>query len=154
MTLDRAFLEVIAIRLATHEDAIQDYAHTTLLYHTTDKTTLDTLTSRTIADLIEQNLISKAVDDDCYIATPLGQAIVAASLTPEDGIFVHAEVQRALQAFVMDGELHVFYLFTPVNLGFAEIDWTVFRDEIAGLDESDLRVLQFCRVNPAFINRM
>ena len=108
---------------------------------------------KAISELLEQGLIFHK-DEACYEATNLGQATVAASLPPEDGIFVHAEFKRALQAFVMDGEMHVFYMFTPINLTLGEIDWNVFREEIGGFDDSDLRVLQFSCVNPALVNRM
>ena len=111
------------------------------------------MVNEAMSDLLGQGLIS-CKDNVCYEATNLGQATVAASLPPEDGIFVHAEFQRALQAFVMDGEMHVFYMFTPINLALGDIDWKVFRDQISGFNDSDLRVLQFCRVNPGLVNRM
>ncbi|KAL8923599.1 MAG: hypothetical protein Q9208_004546 [Pyrenodesmia sp. 3 TL-2023] len=90
-----------------------------------------------------------------YQATPLSRATVGACMTPEDGVFVHDELRRALQAFVMDGEMHVFYMFTPVNISnIGDINWRIFRTEIEKLDESGLRVLEFVGINPAFVNRM
>ena len=150
----RALLEVIAVRLATHGDAVQDYIQRTLLHHTMDQNVLKVMVKATMEDLLTTELIS--VDDTgSYEATLLGQAIVAASLTPEDGIFIHRELQRALRAFVMDGEMHVFYIFTPVqSSGLADINWPIFRKEIDSLDESGLRVLNFVGINPAFVNRM
>lgn len=120
-----------------------------------EKTVLDSMVNETTTSLVDEQLISvNERDEDVYEATLLGQAIVAASLTPEDGLFVHDEFKRALQSFVMDSDMHIFYLFTPINLTLNEIDWPVFRDEICGLDDSGLRVLQACRVNPGFVNRM
>lgn len=90
-----------------------------------------------------------------YEATPLSRATVGACMTPEDGIFVHDELQRALRAFVMDGEMHVFYMFTPVNISSADdINWRIFRSEIERLDESGIRVLELVGISPAFVNRM
>ncbi len=108
----------------------------------------------TIADLQATDLI-RIDQTGSYEASPLSRAIVAASLAPDDGIFVHNEIQRALRAFVMDGEMHIFYMFTPVqSTGLADIDWPIFRTEMQSLDESGLRVLQYVGLNPRFINEM
>jgi hypothetical protein len=85
--------------------------------------------------------------------TNLGSAIVAASLTPEDGIFVHSDMRRALESFVMDGEMHIFYLFRPVQVQDTKIDWQVFRHQLETLDESGLRALRCIGVDPAFVNQ-
>ena len=87
-------------------------------------------------------------------ATLLGQAIVASSLTPEDGLFVHRELRKALQAFVMDGEMHVLYLFTPVQAAQGSIDWQKFLKEVEKLDESNHRALAFVGLKMSELNRM
>ena len=108
----------------------------------------------TLAELIDSKLITSD-SWGSYEATLLSQAIVAAYLTQEEGIFLHNELRRALQAFVMDGEMHIFYTFTPLyNAGVTDINWSILRREIEGLDESGLRVLQFVGVNPGLVNRM
>lgn len=147
-------LEVIAVRLATHTDAIQDYIERTLLFHIMERESLNKMVTSTIEDLIASGLI--VIDSaGSYKATILGQAIVASSLTPEDGIFLHGELRLALQAFVMDGEMHIFYTFTPVHWSSgADINWSIFRREMDKLDESGLRVLTFVGINPAFVNKM
>ena len=89
-----------------------------------------------------------------YSATPLGQAVVASALNPEDGLFVHRELRKALGAFVMDGEMHVLYSFTPVQAAHGNINWQVFRKEVECLDESNLRVLEFVGLKPHIINKM
>ncbi|KAL9030231.1 MAG: hypothetical protein Q9196_001625 [Gyalolechia fulgens] len=152
--IKRALLEVITIRLATHVTAIDDYIQRTLLYHIMDKARLKDWVESTINELQDSGQIS--VDPTgLYEATALSRATVGSCMTPEDGLFVYAELRRALRAFVMDGEMHVFYMFTPVNLsGFGDINWRIFRDEIERLDESGLRVLEFVGINPAFVNRM
>jgi DNA polymerase theta len=81
--------------------------------------------------------------------------VVASAFTPEDGLFVHDELKRALQAFVMDGDMHIFYLFTPLQVAeTTKIDWPIFRDQLDALDESGLRALQLVGVQPGFVNSM
>lgn len=74
--------------------------------------------------------------------TSLGRAMVASALTPEDGIFVHKELKKPLQAFVVDGEMHVLCVFTSVSSILSEVNWQVFRKVIDSLDESGLRALR------------
>ncbi|KAI9758659.1 MAG: hypothetical protein M4579_002907 [Chaenotheca gracillima] len=155
-TIKRALLEVIVTRLATTVDALQTYVKHTLWYHSTNEEVhVSALIDETIASLIEMKLI--VVDStDAYEATLLGQAIVASSLTPEDGIFVHDEIKRALQAFVMDGDMHIFYMFTPPRGvdGRDDINWRIFRDQMDNLDDSGMRVLGYVGINPAMVNRL
>jgi hypothetical protein len=152
--LFRALLEVITIHLATHLAAIQEYVQKTLLYHTMDRAELNNMVTATLNELIASNLITLD-NHGSYEATLLSQATIAACLTPEDGLFLHDELRRALRAFVMDGEMHIFYTFTPVySPGSADLNWPVFRREIESLDESGLRVLEFVGVNPGLVNRM
>lgn len=90
-----------------------------------------------------------------YTATRLGRAVVGASLAPEDGVYIYGELARALRSFVMDGEMHVFYMFAPLSpADNPAIDWGVFLEEIDKLDESGMRVMQYIGVDPAFVNKM
>ena len=152
--IKRALLEVIAIKLATHEDAVQDYIKRSLLFHTTERDNLTMMVQSTLNELISTNLVS-ADNAGFYIPSQLSLAIVGAALNPEDGIFIHGELETALKAFVLDTDLHVFYLFTPVQLsGLSDISWSVFRREIEHLDESGERVLALVGLKPSLVNRM
>ncbi|KAF6526855.1 hypothetical protein HZS61_009899 [Fusarium oxysporum f. sp. conglutinans] len=75
-------------------------------------------------------------------------------IDPDDGVFVHNELGRALQAFVMDGEMHVLYTFTPVQEFGVMVNWQVFRNEMEGLDESGLRVLRLLGIKPTTILKL
>ncbi|KAI9770267.1 MAG: hypothetical protein M1840_003425 [Geoglossum simile] len=157
--IKRALLEVITTRLATSWEGIDDYIKRTLLYHSTgsaDRPALLSLTEESLASLTSDSLISK---DACgsYEATRLGNAIVAACVTHEDGIFIYEEIGRALQAFVMDGEMHIFYMFTPIQTtgaGVIDINWRVFRNEMDSLDDSGVRVSTCVGVKGSFVNKM
>ncbi|KAF5134212.1 DNA polymerase theta [Metarhizium anisopliae] len=74
-----------------------------------------------------------------YAPTQLGKAIVASAIDPDDGVFVHKELVKALRAFVMDGEMHILYVFTPVHNFGTAVNWQVFRNEMEYLDESGMR---------------
>ena len=153
-TRNRALLEVITVKLATHMSAIQEYVAQTLLSHTMDPNELNEMIITTLSELVDSGLIETDLHGG-YTATSLSQATVASYLTPEDGLFIHEELRRALKAFVMDGEMHIFYTFAPVwNPGNVDIKWNIFRKEVDCLDESGLRVLSFVGINPALVNRL
>ena len=147
-------LEVITVRLATHPAAIQEYVERTLLFYTITLGQIRAMVETAIQELVSEGFL--AMDRfGFYEPTRLSQATVNAFMAPEDGLFVHDELQQALRAFVMDSELQIFYLFTPIQLqGLVELDWQIFRREVESLDDSNLRALEFIGVNPALVNKM
>jgi replicative superfamily II helicase len=149
----RALLEVISTKLATSSDSIDDYIRRTLLFYSIDRNELAEMVQSTMQELKETGLVEESNRSD-YSATFLGQAVVASSLGPEDGLFVHRELRKALQAFVMDGEMHVLYSFTPVQAAYGNINWQIFRKEVERLDESNMRALEFVGLKPLVINKM
>ncbi|KAJ6123005.1 Helicase C-terminal [Penicillium capsulatum] len=152
--LKRALLEAIATGLVSGCDAIKEYVRCTLLYRTVDKKLAYSIMNSALQELVEEELLLSK-DDEFYEATLLGHAVVTSAFAPEDGLFVHEELKRALQAFVMDGDMHIFYMFTPLQVATnTPIDWPIFRDQLDRLDESGLRALQFVGVQPGFVNTM
>lgn len=150
----RALLEAIATGLVSGLEAVKEYVRCTLLYRTVDKKLSYNIMNSALQELTEERLINNS-DDEFYVATQLGQAVVASAFAPDDGLFVHEELKRALQAFVMDGDMHIFYMFTPLQIAAqTQIDWPMFRDQLDELDESGLRALQFVGVQPGFVNSM
>ncbi|EXF81516.1 DEAD/DEAH box helicase [Colletotrichum fioriniae PJ7] len=151
--IQRALLEVIAIRLATSRDALDEYITKTLLSHSGPLESLQDCVEVSLRNLTNMGFVSV---DDCenYQPTKLGRAIVASALDPDDGVFIHKELERALQAFVMDGEMHILYTFTPVQDSGTSINWQVFRNEMDNMDESGHRVLGFLGLKRAVINRL
>ncbi|RJE20334.1 DNA polymerase theta [Aspergillus sclerotialis] len=152
--LKRALLEAIATGLASGCDAIKEYVKCTLLYRMVDKKIAYSIMNSALTELVNEELLILK-DDESYEATRLGQAVVASAFAPEDGLFVYDELKRALKAFVMDGDMHIFYMFTPLQVAATtQIDWQTFRDQIDNLDESGIRALQFVGVQPGFVNTM
>jgi DNA polymerase theta len=140
--------------LVSGGEAIKDYVRCTLLYRSLDKKLVYNIMNSALQELMNESLIIFK-EDESYEASLLGQAVVASAFSPEDGIFVYEELKRALQAFAMDGDMHIFYMFTPFQEAMnTPIDWPIFRDQLDRLDESGLRALQFVGVQPGFVNTM
>ncbi|MCJ1445115.1 MAG: hypothetical protein MMC23_005620 [Stictis urceolatum] len=152
--IKRALLEVIATDLAVSPEAIRDYITRTLLYHTTRLDNLQQMVDDAIDYLTGNCLIGWNAIDEIWAPTRLGSAIVAAGVSPSDGLLMHSELERALKSFVLDGDLHVFYLFspyTPSSLG--PIDWREFMARLERLDQSGERAMQLVGVSPGLVMR-
>ncbi|KAL2889798.1 DNA polymerase theta subunit [Ceratocystis lukuohia] len=152
--VQRALLEAISIRLVATFESIYDYLSKTLLYHYDESMDLASLTTKCIDQLQELKVVEYSDVKEEYTATQLGQAIVASSFNPEDGLFIHRELQRALKSFVMDGDLHVFYIFTPVSVSDVVVNWQIFMDEAEKLDKSGERVLQVVGIDMCHLMKL
>ena len=156
----RATLEVIATRMISTYEELQEYAENSLLWQTASshEMVLDMLDTALTA-LLGDKLI-EVTEFDTYTPTPLGAAIVASGLTPEDGLFVHSDLRQAISSFVMDSEMHLFYLFTPIpsvsstTSSTLDISWVTFRNMLEKLDEPSIRALQLIGINPGLVNRL
>ncbi|DAA79812.1 TPA_exp: Uncharacterized protein A8136_0585 [Trichophyton benhamiae CBS 112371] len=149
--IKRALLEAIATKLVSGRDAINDYIRSSLLFHNDEaQDTLFDMVQSTLQELLDSKLV-KSSNDETFEPTQLGLAIVASAFSPDDGLFIYGELKRALQAFVMDGEMHIFYMFSPLQAS-SEIDWMAFRDEVHGLDDSGLRTIRLVGVDPGLVN--
>lgn len=87
------------------------------------------------------------------MATALGKACLASSVSPGDGLFLFEELQRARKCFVLETELHLIYLVTPFNSGSltGHIDWMIFFNLWKSLSESERRVGQMVGIEERFI---
>ncbi|KAM6526664.1 hypothetical protein FSOLCH5_002758 [Fusarium solani] len=151
--IQRALLEVVSIRLATSHESIHDYFSKSLLSHTHSAKFVNECITSSLEEIERMGFVERD-PFSMLTATQLGNAIVASAIDPDDGVFVHQELSRALQAFVMDGEMHVLYTFTPVQEFGITVNWQVFRNEMEGLDESGLRVLRLLGIKPTTILRL
>ncbi|KAJ4296015.1 hypothetical protein N0V88_004717 [Collariella sp. IMI 366227] len=148
----RALLEIIAIKLATSRESLDDYVSKTMLAYSAELDSIQENVEESLAELQKMEFIVQ--DDYGFQATLLGKAVVASSIDPEDGIFIHKELKRALQAFVLDGEMHVLYSFTPIQDLAGAINWRVFWKELQKFDDSALRVMDLLRLKPVTVNQM
>ncbi|CAK0869517.1 unnamed protein product [Prorocentrum cordatum] len=60
-----------------------------------------------------------------YAATPIGQAVVASGLDPQQGHLLFQELDRARSCVSLDTDLHICYLVTPPDVG-VTVDYEVF----------------------------
>jgi DNA polymerase theta len=102
---------VIASGVACTPQQVAQYTNCTLLAMT--KPNLQNPISTCVQFLEASELIRLQEEENgvglMYVPTPLGLACLAASLPPDEGLLLFAELQRARQCFVFDTDLHVIY---------------------------------------------
>ena len=144
---------MISIRLATSYSSLLEYFTNSLVNYTRGPEFVEECLKSSLSELESINLVTQNSTSE-YSVTQLGKAIVESAFDPYDGIFVHRELEKALRAFVMDGEMHVLYMFTPVQDYGGTVNWQVFRTEMQALDDSGLRVLSFLGLKPTTILKL
>jgi hypothetical protein len=141
--------------MASSKHSVNDHVQASLLWQSLHHTEVEVMVRRALDDLLVDGLIQETAWEDCYEPAKLGLVVVAFALSPEDGVFIHSELSRNLESFVMVGEMHIFYLFTPVQTsGLAHVSWPVFRAQLESLTDSGMRAIRLAGVNPAFVNRL
>lgn len=151
--LQRALLEVVAIRLATSQETIQGHFEKSLLWYTHGTEHVRKCVETSLEAMEETGFITKDMHST-YAATQLGKAIVSAAIDPDDGVFIHKELTKALRAFVMDGDMHILYTFTPVQDFGVPVNWQIFRNEMEMLDDSGMRVLCLLGIKPTTVLKL
>lgn len=74
--------------------------------------------------------MNDSTNENNFVATRLGRAVLASSLPPDDALELRKELQRSREAFVVETELHAIYLVTPYSIcnSIDNLDWTYYLD--------------------------
>ncbi|XP_012160490.1 DNA polymerase theta isoform X2 [Ceratitis capitata] len=166
--LKRALLEVISSGVAITKDDIDNFVNCTLLsaekqLNEQGKDNSDGGDELFITDALdflkEYEFVRLQVDSDTkresYVATRLGQACLAASMPPTDGLILFAELQKSRRCFVLESELHAVYLVTPYSVCYQlqDLDWLLFLDMWEKLTPAMKKVGELVGVKESFLVR-
>ncbi|XP_052244253.1 DNA polymerase theta-like [Dreissena polymorpha] len=86
-----------------------------------------------------------------FVPTQLGCAVLSSSISPDEGLVVFSELQRARQCFVLENELHIIYQVTPIYAQIDTIDWLQYFSIWEGLSTGMKRVAELVGVTEAFL---
>eukprot|EP01012_Entosiphon_sulcatum_P052582 TRINITY_DN7226_c0_g1_i3.p1 TRINITY_DN7226_c0_g1~~TRINITY_DN7226_c0_g1_i3.p1 ORF type:complete len:1840 (+),score=235.77 TRINITY_DN7226_c0_g1_i3:85-5604(+) len=146
----RALLEVIASRVVSSVHDIQRFICCT--FFATESAYADVhQATRAALEFLERNdFIQWNKKQSCFNPSKLGTATFASALSPEEGLAVFAELQRARRSFVMDNELHLVFHLTPVFHGI-EPAWDRFYQLYLRLPPAAQSVAQAIGISEAFL---
>ncbi|KAG6796385.1 DNA polymerase theta isoform X1 [Apis mellifera caucasica] len=153
--LIRALLEAVASEVVYTPSDLELYINCTLVNLSNEYDSKD-LWNKAIKFLVDNEflLLQKTEEGhNRWVATAFGKACLAASIAPREGLLLLEELQKARRCFVLDTELHVIYLVTPLTSGnqIGSIDWMTFLELWKMLSESERRVGQLVGVEERFL---
>ncbi|XP_060054263.1 DNA polymerase theta [Erinaceus europaeus] len=164
----RAILEIIVGGVAATSEDMQTYASCTFLaasmkeekqgiQRNQDSVSLGAIEA-CVTWLLENEFIQITEDTDgregkLYHPTHLGSATLSSSLSPIDTLDIFADLQRAMKGFVLENDLHIVYLVTPMFEDWTTIDWYRFFCLWEKLPTSMKRVAELVGVEEGFLAR-
>ncbi|UYV70405.1 POLQ [Cordylochernes scorpioides] len=154
-SLKRAILEVVASGVAKQPQDVRQYMSCTLLACavSAEQDEVTAAVDGCIGFLQEQELITITGED--FHPTKLGLAVLASSLSPDEGLRVFTELQKARQCFVLDSDLHLIYQVTPPYISdmLEQIDWLHYMNLWEKLPAGQRRVGELVGVEERFLAR-
>ncbi|KAK2489134.1 hypothetical protein MC885_000815 [Smutsia gigantea] len=164
----RAILEIIVGGVASTSEDMQTYASCTFLaasmkerkqgiQKNQDSVQLGAVEA-CVMWLLESEFIQITESSDgtkgrVYHPTHLGLATLSSSLSPTDTLDIFADLQRAMKGFVLENDLHIVYLVTPMFEDWTVIDWYRFFCLWEKLPTSMKRVAELVGVEEGFLAR-
>ncbi|CAG9559847.1 unnamed protein product [Danaus chrysippus] len=154
----RAVLEMIASQDVCTEEQLDLYSKSTLLFSQQSlHPSQNFLLNDTLKELINYELvrIQKDGEEIRYVATSLGKACLSSSMSPNDGLSLFCELQKARQCLVLETDLHLIYLVTPYSVSnqWNNIDWLHLLTLWENLTSAMKRVGELVGVQESFIIR-
>lgn len=159
-SIKRALLETIVSGIATKKNEIISYVRCFLSYRLEDTNNsydkyLKWLNSNQFIDVVNPN-----DSEENYKPTQLGYAVVGSAMSPDEGLVIFSELQKALQCFVLENELHIIYQITPINISdywihsATSVDWNFYFTLIQNFTPDVKRVSDLVGVRQSFILKM
>uniref|UniRef100_A0A8D3AI92 DNA polymerase theta n=1 Tax=Scophthalmus maximus TaxID=52904 RepID=A0A8D3AI92_SCOMX len=162
----RAILEIIVGGVASTPQDVRLYASCSLLaasmkcddkYKSNEETNKGAIEA-CVEWLMENEFINIQKDGQGtaiirYCPTQLGAATLSSSLSPPEALGIFADLQRAMKGFVLENNLHILYLITPLYAEWTTIDWYQFFCLWEQLSSSMKRVAELVGVQEGFLAR-
>uniref|UniRef100_G3PUF7 DNA polymerase theta n=1 Tax=Gasterosteus aculeatus TaxID=69293 RepID=G3PUF7_GASAC len=159
----RAILEIIVGGVASTPQDVRSYALCSLLAASVKRNGKEAAMEDTnkgaieacVEWLMENEFISVQKDGQAerYHPTQLGAATLSSSLSPPEALGIFADLQRAMKGFVLENDLHILYLITPLHAEWTTIDWYQFFCQWEQLSSSMKRVAELVGVQEGFLAR-
>lgn len=153
--LMRAVLEAIASNIASTRSDVELFIECTLLMNHKCSQSEKSFGDKILKQLEEFELIRLLKNEEnlCYVATPLGKACLSSSMSPNDGLTLFIELQKARESFVLETDLHMIYLVTPYSIcsQWGDINWFHFLNLWENLSSAMKRVGKLIGIQESFI---
>jgi replicative superfamily II helicase/DNA polymerase I-like protein with 3'-5' exonuclease and polymerase domains len=146
----RPLMDVIANGVVETVQDVERYIMSTLFAKQKHYTEVHQVSKAALRFLEENDFVEWNELKQKFIPTKLGKATVASSLSPEEGLVVFQELNKARQNIVLDTELHLVYQVTPIYHNITP-DWGLYLSIYSSLPESSIRVSTLIGISEGFI---
>ncbi|UPR00185.1 DNA-directed DNA polymerase [Chloropicon primus] len=138
----KPMLEAICSGAVRSTEDIKYYLQSTLIYTTEKANDITHCTIQALEYLCSNRMLRWIKEEQVYEPTNLGRAVGLSGLSPEDGLLVHDDLQRARRGFVMANDLHMLYLVTPIHgCSSLQLNWSQYYERwLNDFDELDSAV--------------
>ena len=167
-SIKRALLETIVSGIASKKHEIIEYTNCFLKFKSSQDGSnmsekyLKWLNMNQFIDIvaIHEKSDEEEISTELYKPTQLGYAVVASAMSPDEGLVIFSELQKALQCFVLENELHIIYQITPMNIcsywanSSSSIDWNLYYTMLQNFTPDIKRVADLVGVRQSFLLKM
>ncbi|KAK9835520.1 hypothetical protein WJX74_002208 [Apatococcus lobatus] len=150
--MKRALLEAVATGAVASGGDVKRFKECTLLQATVGDEVADSSTKEALRWLCHKHrgFIAWSNDLKQYSATDFGKATMASSLSPEQALLVKQDLATAADCFVMNTELHLCFIITPIKRDFL-VDWQLFYDLHTHLPANEQKVCRLAGLKEKFL---
>eukprot|EP00929_Paragymnodinium_shiwhaense_P102803 TRINITY_DN66034_c0_g1_i2.p1 TRINITY_DN66034_c0_g1~~TRINITY_DN66034_c0_g1_i2.p1 ORF type:complete len:2071 (-),score=351.10 TRINITY_DN66034_c0_g1_i2:81-6293(-) len=144
--LQRLLLEVLSVTPLHSGEELVKFCESTLMCAQKER---GELTGNPLQDypeiaqcmkwLLDKDMIRLDERIQSYVATPLGRAVCACGVEPQQGLFLWRELGKARPCISLDTDLHICYLVTPPDSSII-VDWPTFSRVLRCLSSAERRV--------------
>lgn len=158
-SIKRALLETIVSGVASNKQEVVNYVGCFIASSTQPieyEKYLKWLNTSQFIDIVHR----EESQEECYKPTQLAYAVVSSSMSPDEGLVIFGELQKAMQCCVLENELHIVYQITPINIcdywatSSASIDWNFYYTMVQNFKPDVKRVADLVGVRQSFLLKM
>eukprot|EP00898_Chlorokybus_atmophyticus_P003722 jgi/Chlat1/4350/Chrsp29S04503 len=145
--MKRALLEVVVGGVVQTTNDVQRYVHCTLLKATLPTAQVVSSAQASLQWLVHHGFIKWNEEKHLYYKTKLGEAAYTSLLPPEEALLLYDELQKARRNFIMNVDLHLMYIVTPIYTELGHLDWGKYFQIFSTLPTDELRVAEVVGVH-------
>lgn len=81
----------------------------------------------------------------------MGVAILKSGLLPEEGLIIFIDLQKAQRSLVLQNELHLLYLLTPVSMPEIRVNWDLYQAIYKNLSPIEDKICERIEIDESYL---